>query len=246
LRCLRSLFLLLLILCATQFALAQSTDATISGLVLDPSGKVIPDADIEILNESTSVHYSGKTNGSGIYMVSILPPGEYRVQVSKFGFKTLIKPGVVLNVQSAVALNFTLPLGATSESVTVNSGTSSINTTDGSVSTVIDSKFDFHDTRHCDGKPAAVRAECRLLRRLQHQWPAHTVKLLHGRWSHWKYQSWRRVRIPTIGNRRSGCRFDRVGDNPSSCFRGCLARISNREFQLFRGIRPQPRWTNLL
>jgi hypothetical protein len=131
----------LLILCATQFALAQSTDATISGLVLDPSGKVIPDADIEILNESTSVHYSGKTNGSGIYMVSILPPGEYRVQVSKFGFKTLIKPGVVLNVQSAVALNFTLPLGATSESVTVNSGTSSINTTDGSVSTVIDSKF---------------------------------------------------------------------------------------------------------
>jgi len=82
LRCLRSLFLLLLILCATKLAFAQSTGATISGVVVIPSGKIIIDADIEILNEGAGVHYSGKTNGSGIYMVSILPPGKYRVQVS--------------------------------------------------------------------------------------------------------------------------------------------------------------------
>ncbi len=131
----------LLFLCVTVCADAQSTDATISGQVLDPSGKVIPDAEIEILNESTGVLYSGKTNGTGIYAVSILPPGQYRVQVSKIGFKTLIKPDVVLNVQSAVALNFTLPIGATSESVTIDAGASRINTSDASVSTVIDRKF---------------------------------------------------------------------------------------------------------
>lgn len=139
--CLRAFHLLLLILCATTVAIAQSTDATISGQVLDPSGKGIPDAEIEILNESTGVIYSDKTNGTGIYIVSILPPGQYRVQVSKIGFKSLIKPGVVLNVQSAVALNFSLPLGATSETVTIDAGASQINTTDASVSTVIDSKF---------------------------------------------------------------------------------------------------------
>ncbi len=136
-----ALRLLLLILCVPAFIVAQSTDATISGLVVDPSGRVIPDADIEILNEVTGVHYANKTNGTGIYTVSILPPGQYRVQVSKVGFKTLIKPGIVLNVQSAVALNFTLPLGATSESITVEAGSSLINTTDASVGTVIDRKF---------------------------------------------------------------------------------------------------------
>jgi hypothetical protein len=129
-----------LIICTTA-VIAQSTDATVSGLVLDPSGSVIPNADIEILNESTGILYSGKTNETGIYTVSILPPGHYRVQVSKVGFKSLIKPGIVLNVESAVALNFTLPLGAASETVTVDSGTSSVNTTNASVSTVIDRKF---------------------------------------------------------------------------------------------------------
>ena len=136
-----ALDLLLLILAATTISGSQSTDATMSGLVLDPSGKAIPNAEIEILNESTRVLYSGKTNETGIYTVSILPPGKYRVQVSKIGFKSLIKPDIILNVQSALALNFTLPLGATSETVTVDAGASSIDTSDGSVSTVIDRKF---------------------------------------------------------------------------------------------------------
>ena len=130
-----------LVLSTASIVGAQSTNATLSGVVVDPSGKVIQDADIEILNEATGVHYSSRTNESGIYFLTILPPGQYRVQVSKIGFKTLIKPGITLNVQSAVAINFTLPVGATSDSVTVQGGASEINTTDGSVSTVIDRDF---------------------------------------------------------------------------------------------------------
>jgi len=136
-----TLCLLSLIVCITMIAHAQSTDATLSGVVLDPSGKVIPGAKIEILNEATGVHYSGQTNDAGIYAVSILPPGQYRLQVSRDGFKTIIKPGIILTVQSAVVLNFTLPLGAASETVTVNAGESAMNTTDASVSTVVDPQF---------------------------------------------------------------------------------------------------------
>jgi hypothetical protein len=132
---------LLLILFATTFALAQSTDATISGVVVDPAGKVIPDATVEIMNEETEVYFGGKTNATGFYNVSILPPGQYRVQASKEGFKTIIKAAITLNVQSDLVLNFTLPIGATSESVTVESGSSLLNTTDASVSTVVDQKF---------------------------------------------------------------------------------------------------------
>jgi carboxypeptidase family protein len=65
------------------------------------------------------VQYSAKTNSQGIYLVSNLPPGTYRLQVSKIGFKTLIKPDIVLSVQDALAVNFTLPVGAASEIVTV-------------------------------------------------------------------------------------------------------------------------------
>lgn len=74
--CPSALRLLLLFLCTTSLALAQSTDATISGVVVDPSGRVIPDAAIEIVNDATGVHYSSETNGTGIYTVSILPPGQ--------------------------------------------------------------------------------------------------------------------------------------------------------------------------
>ena len=120
---------------------AQSTNATISGGVTDTFGSLIANADVEIANDATGVVYSAKTNSEGMYVVPILPPGHYHVQVSRPGFKTIIKADVVLNVQSALALNFTLPVGATSESVTVDAASLTINNESASVSTVIDRRF---------------------------------------------------------------------------------------------------------
>ena len=74
-------------------------------------------------------------------MVTNLPPGAYRLQVSKNGFKTLIKPDIVLNVQDALAINFTLPIGAVAETVTVEGGAPLVNTQSAAVSTVIDRGF---------------------------------------------------------------------------------------------------------
>lgn len=124
-----------------SLANAQSTDATLSGGVTDPTGTFIVAAEIDIANDTTGVVYTTKTNSSGIYYLSILPPGHYHVQVSKIGFKTLIKPDVVLNVQSALSLNFSLPVGATSETIMVDATSSLLNTTSASVSTVVDQKF---------------------------------------------------------------------------------------------------------
>ena len=134
----------LLLACAVSLTLtlaAQSPNGTINGRVLDSSNKVIGGADILVINDATGVQYSGKTNDDGIYVVSNLPPGPYRLQVSKAGFKTLIKPDIVLNIQDALSINFTLPIGAVFEIVTVEGGASMINTTDASVSTVVDSKM---------------------------------------------------------------------------------------------------------
>ena len=133
--------LVLVILVFGFASFAQSTAGTISGIVLDLAGGVIQDADVLIANDLTRVQYSGKTNRDGIYILQGLPPGTYRLQVSKPGFKTLIKPDIVLNVQDAIAINFTLPVGALSEVVTVEGGAPLLNTESGSVSTVIDRQF---------------------------------------------------------------------------------------------------------
>ncbi len=119
----------------------QSPNGTVSGIVLDPSGGVIAGADVLVVNDATAVQYPGKTNGEGYYVVPNIPPGTYRIQVSNTGFKTIIKPDVVIHVEDALAINFTLPIGAASEIVTVQGGAPLINTENAAVSTVIDRNF---------------------------------------------------------------------------------------------------------
>ena len=117
---------------------AQSPNGSINGRVVDPSNGVIVGADILVINDVTGVKYTGKTNDDGIYVLPNLPPGPYRLQVSKVGFKTLIKPDIVLNIQDALSINFTLPIGAFIETLTVEGGAPLVNTENAAVSTVID------------------------------------------------------------------------------------------------------------
>jgi hypothetical protein len=120
---------------------SQSPNGTISGLIVDPASRVIVGAGIVVVNDSTGLHYETDSNSDGIYLVSNLPPGSYRIQVSKIGFKTLIKPEITLNVQGAIAVNFTLPLGAVSETLTVEAGVPLVDTESAAVSTVVDRQF---------------------------------------------------------------------------------------------------------
>jgi hypothetical protein len=120
---------------------AQSPTGTISGIVTDPAGATIAGAEVVVVNDATRVQISTTSNDEGIYVVPNLPPGNYRVQVSRTGFKTVIKPDIVINVQDALAINFFLPLGAVSEIVTIQGGAPLINTESAAVSTVIDRQF---------------------------------------------------------------------------------------------------------
>src|SRR5690242_5034994 len=134
-------FLLILTLLGITRASAQSSNATVNGIVLDPSGAVIAGAQIVVVNDATGVQYTTKTNGEGIYVVPNLPPGAYRIQVSNSGFKTIIKPDIVIHVQDALAINFTLPIGAAAEVVTIRGGAPLIDTETAAVGTVIDREF---------------------------------------------------------------------------------------------------------
>ena len=125
----------------TISSFGQSPNGNINGLISDPSNAAVADAEIVAVNDVTGVQFTTKTNGEGIYVLPNLPPGPYRVQVSKIGFKTLIKPEIVLNVQDSLSINFTLLVGAFHEIVTVQGGAPLVDTENATVSTVVDRQF---------------------------------------------------------------------------------------------------------
>jgi Carboxypeptidase regulatory-like domain len=102
---------------------------------------VLGQAKITAINNDTGGQYATQTNQTGVYVLPSLPPGEYRIQVEKTGFRTIVKPEVLLHLQDRVELNFEMAIGSASEVVTVSAGASLINTTDGSVSTVVDQTY---------------------------------------------------------------------------------------------------------
>ena len=120
---------------------AQSANGSISGRVTDPSHAVIADAKVTAVNIGTNFRYEAATNSSGEYYLTNLPPGSYSLEVEKSGFKKLLQPDVVLHVQDALAIDFQMTLGPSKESVTVEAGAPLVNTSDATVSTVIDRKF---------------------------------------------------------------------------------------------------------
>src|SRR5580704_882405 len=120
---------------------AQSTNASITGRLTDPSKALIVGAKVAAVSSGTGFHYEAVTNGSGEYYLTNLPPGSYRIEIEKAGFNKLIKPDVTLHVQDAIELNFELTLGSTSETITVEAGAPLVNTESGTVSTVIDRTF---------------------------------------------------------------------------------------------------------
>jgi hypothetical protein len=122
-------------------ASAQSTDASLTGFVDDPTKALIPKASITAINTQTGVKTSTTTNNSGQYVLRGLIPGTYRIEIDKQGFKGIIEAGLTLHVQDVVQMNFHMAPGSMSETVTVNANGANINTADASVSTIIDRQF---------------------------------------------------------------------------------------------------------
>lgn len=118
-------------------AIAQSTNASILGLVDDQQKAVIAGAKITAINTQTGAMTSTTTDGRGMYVLQALMPGDYRVEVDRQGFKGIIEPGILLHVQDALQLNFSMVIGSVTETVTVASGGELINTTSAEISSVV-------------------------------------------------------------------------------------------------------------
>ncbi|MBS1852502.1 MAG: TonB-dependent receptor [Acidobacteria bacterium] len=111
--------MLAVLLFSSSLFWAQSNRATITGTVSDVSGAVINDVDISATNKDTGVVTRARSNDAGLYSVLNLPAGSYTLRLSKDGFKPLEFPSISLSVAQVAQINATLPVGATTEVVTV-------------------------------------------------------------------------------------------------------------------------------
>jgi hypothetical protein len=137
----RVLVLGVLFVLSSSHGHAQSTNARLTGRVIDPSKALISAAKVAAISTATNRHYETLTSVAGEYRLANLPPGPYSIEIEKPGFKKLSKPDVILHVQDTLALDFQMTLGDTSETVTVEAGAPLVNTESATVSTVVDHKF---------------------------------------------------------------------------------------------------------
>ena len=100
-------------------AVAQ-TQASISGVIHDPSGAVIPGVMVTVTNPATNFVRSAVSNEAGVYSFPALQPGGYNIKVELPGFRT-ISQNVELQVQQSARQDFTLQVGQVSETVEVSS-----------------------------------------------------------------------------------------------------------------------------
>jgi hypothetical protein len=93
--------------------------ASLTGIVTDASGAVIPGATVTIRNAATSAERTVTTDGNGRYLADGFAPGSYSIEAEALGFRPQRVAGVAVGASGQVAENFTLQVGAASQSVTV-------------------------------------------------------------------------------------------------------------------------------
>ncbi len=119
-RLVKHLGLILVFLCALPLAvLAQTTSGSISGVVTDPNGAVVPSAIVVATHVPTGRQYSITTTNAGLYVFPSLPTGPYTLAVKQAGFKAYIQTGVEVRVDLRETIDIKLTLGTVQQTVEV-------------------------------------------------------------------------------------------------------------------------------
>ena len=114
------IFLLLVVFFAfSQAVHAQVSTGTIQGAVVDPSGAIVQGAMVKVTNLATNIVTSAPSNGSGLFTIPNLPAGDYQVEVTAKGFSNEVASNVTLDVGEQQAVNFSLKVGASTETIIV-------------------------------------------------------------------------------------------------------------------------------
>jgi hypothetical protein len=118
--------LLALVLLPTAL-LAQSGNAAINGAITDPTGAMIPGAQVSATAVDTNVVTRTTTNAEGIYSFPNLPIGAYEIRTSAQGFRDFVQSGIKLNIRDNIRMDISLQLGGSAEAIEVRADAASLN-----------------------------------------------------------------------------------------------------------------------
>ena len=102
-------------LLSASAAIGQTTTGSITGTVTDPSGAVIPNANVVAVNTGTGVRTPVKSNGAGVYTIRFLPIGSYTIEISSQGFSKVTVPQFALEINQTAKEDAHLSVGASTE-----------------------------------------------------------------------------------------------------------------------------------
>jgi hypothetical protein len=125
----------------TNSVSAQEVRGSITGQVTDPQGAVISGANVTMTNVATNIKSTTTTNDEGRYTILYLSLGTYSLTVEAPGYKKIVHNDIQVQVEDKLTLNVTLEIGSVNETVNVTSDSTVLNTGDGSVGQVIDSRM---------------------------------------------------------------------------------------------------------
>jgi hypothetical protein len=114
-------------------AWSQTQLATVSGIITDPSGAVVPGVSVTIVSQGTGLKRSALTDTVGEYRFAGLPTGNYSLRMEKTGFQIQVHEGVELNSASEVMINSQLAIGDLSQQTTVSATAAAIDSASSTV-----------------------------------------------------------------------------------------------------------------
>ena len=119
---------------------AQVLYGTLVGNVTDSSGGAVPGATVTLINTATNLAREATTNAEGVYRFVNVQPGSYKVRVVLSGFKEYVRDGVPISSTTVTRVDVALEVGALTESITVQSETSLLQTDTGDVHSQLNGK----------------------------------------------------------------------------------------------------------
>ena len=118
----------------------QTSAGAIVGVVRDTSGATVPGAQITTTNQGTNISHPFVTDETGNYYIPSLLPGRYRVEAEKQGFKKVTARDVEVTVNQTVRVDLELPVGDTSESVSVTAETPLVQADQATIGQVVNNR----------------------------------------------------------------------------------------------------------
>ena len=136
----RSLLIAAVALIVSIPMVAQQTSGSISGTVTDPSDAVMAGVEVKLTNLGTGITQTRSSDNAGVYRFLLLPPGHYRMEAERAGFKNFSREDILVEINRSVNVPIVMSVGQVSEKVVVSGGADLLEPETSTLGTVMDQR----------------------------------------------------------------------------------------------------------